>query len=95
MSSRWLGIRTSTGDLLALPLAVGITIGRIGCFLTGLSDGTFGRPSSLPWAVDFSDGIRHVRIEQQKAAAQIDDAIHQVAEAPGDEPAKFVESDGI
>jgi phosphatidylglycerol:prolipoprotein diacylglycerol transferase len=58
MVKRWLGIRTSTGDLMALPLAVGIGIGRVGCFLTGLSDGTFGTPSPLPWAVDFGDGIR-------------------------------------
>jgi hypothetical protein len=43
---------------MALPLAVGIAIGRVGCFLTGLSDGTFGTPSPLPWAVDFGDGIR-------------------------------------
>ena len=34
-----LGIRVRTGDLLAIPLSVGIAIGReVGCFLTGLSD---------------------------------------------------------
>jgi phosphatidylglycerol:prolipoprotein diacylglycerol transferase len=60
LAKRWLGIRISTGDLLAVPLAVGIAIGRIGCFLAGLPDGTYGSPSSLPWAVDFGDGIgRH------------------------------------
>jgi phosphatidylglycerol:prolipoprotein diacylglycerol transferase len=58
LAKRWLGIRTSTGDLFAVPLAIGIAIGRIGCFLAGLPDGTFGTPSSLPWAVDFGDGIR-------------------------------------
>ena len=43
-----------------LPLVVGIAIGRVGCFLTGLSDHTHGTPTSLPWAVDFGDGIpRH------------------------------------
>jgi len=57
---RWLGIRRPTGDLFALPLAVGMMIGRIGCFLTGLSDHTYGLPTSLPWGVDFGDGIaRH------------------------------------
>jgi len=55
-----LGITVATGDLLVLPLAAGIAIGRIGCFLTGLSDGTNGIATSLPWGVDFGDGIpRH------------------------------------
>ena len=55
-----LGIQQSTGDLFAGPLAAGTAIGRIGCFLTGLSDQTYGTPSMLPWAVDFGDGVtRH------------------------------------
>ncbi|MFI5017813.1 MAG: prolipoprotein diacylglyceryl transferase [Dongiales bacterium] len=54
------GIRGSTGAVLVLPLAVAIAIGRIGCFLAGLPDYTYGTPSDLPWAVDFGDGIpRH------------------------------------
>jgi phosphatidylglycerol---prolipoprotein diacylglyceryl transferase len=54
------GIRGSTGAVLVLPLAVAIAIGRIGCFLAGLADYTYGTPSNLPWAVDFGDGIhRH------------------------------------
>jgi prolipoprotein diacylglyceryltransferase len=54
------GVRGSTGAVLVLPLAVAIAIGRIGCFLAGLPDYTYGTPSGLPWAVDFGDGIpRH------------------------------------
>ena len=54
------GVRGSTGAVLVLPLAVAIAIGRIGCFLAGLPDYTYGTPSDLPWAVDFGDGIhRH------------------------------------
>lgn len=54
------GIRRRTGDLFALPLCVGIAVGRIGCLLAGLSDDTYGKPTSLPWAVDFGDGLgRH------------------------------------
>jgi phosphatidylglycerol---prolipoprotein diacylglyceryl transferase len=57
---RRLGIEQATGDVFAIPLAVGIAIGRIGCFLTGLDDNTHGLPASLPWAVDFGDGVpRH------------------------------------
>jgi len=55
-----LGYNQSTGDLFVYPCLVGIIIGRIGCFLTGLPDRTHGIASSLPWAWDFGDGIgRH------------------------------------
>ena len=56
----YLGEKQSTGDLFAIPLALGIAIGRIGCFLTGLGDYTYGVPTRLPWGIDFGDGItRH------------------------------------
>jgi len=54
------GIHRRTGDLFALPLCVGIAIGRVGCLVAGLADDTFGKATSLPWAVDLGDGIgRH------------------------------------
>lgn len=54
------GIRTSTGDTYVMPILLGLAIGRIGCFLAGLHDGTYGIPSAQPWAIDFGDGIpRH------------------------------------
>jgi len=57
---RYIRLRQSTGDLYAIPLALGIAIGRVGCFLTGLSDNTYGTPTNLPWAINFGDGIpRH------------------------------------
>jgi phosphatidylglycerol:prolipoprotein diacylglycerol transferase len=57
---RRLGITVSTGDLFAVPLAVGIAIGRMGCFLAGLPDQTYGIATTLPWGVDFGDGVlRH------------------------------------
>ncbi|WP_266168225.1 prolipoprotein diacylglyceryl transferase [Dyella subtropica] len=53
-------VQQSTGDAFVLPLTVGMCIGRIGCFLAGLSDHTYGNPTALPWGVDFGDGIpRH------------------------------------
>ena len=55
-----LGIHSRTGDLFALPLCVGIAVGRIGCFIAGLGDDTYGKQTSLPWGVNFGDGIpRH------------------------------------
>jgi phosphatidylglycerol:prolipoprotein diacylglycerol transferase len=60
LTKRYIGLRDSTGDLYAIPLALGIAIGRIGCFLTGLPDNTYGTPTNLPWAINFGDGIpRH------------------------------------
>ncbi len=60
IAKRLLGIRARSGDLFALPLCVGIAVGRIGCFLAGMADDTYGTPTSLPWGVDFGDGTpRH------------------------------------
>lgn len=57
---RVLGVRIATGDLLALPLVLGIAIGRIGCFLSGLEDQSYGISTAVPWSVDFGDGVmRH------------------------------------
>ncbi len=60
IAKRIAGIRRATGDHFVLPLVFGISIGRIGCFLAGLHDDTYGLPTSLPWGVDFGDGVpRH------------------------------------
>jgi len=42
------------GNLFAPAIALGVAIGRIGCFLRGCC---YGKPSDLPWSVDFGDGI--------------------------------------
>ena len=57
---RWVGWPVSTGDAWVPAIAVGLMIGRIGCQLSGLWDGTFGSPTTLPWGWDYGDGIaRH------------------------------------
>ena len=58
LMKRYIGLQQSTGDLYAAPLTLGIAIGRVGCFLTGLPDNTYGTPTALPWGVDFGDGIK-------------------------------------
>ncbi|MBK8556999.1 MAG: prolipoprotein diacylglyceryl transferase [Lewinellaceae bacterium] len=57
-TKKLLGIHRSSGDLMTYPILLGLFIGRLGCHVSGLSDGTLGLPSALPWAVDFGDGIR-------------------------------------
>jgi phosphatidylglycerol:prolipoprotein diacylglycerol transferase len=58
LTKKKIGVSISSGDIMVYPLILSMIIGRIGCFLAGLEDGTVGIPSSLPWAVDFGDGIR-------------------------------------
>jgi phosphatidylglycerol---prolipoprotein diacylglyceryl transferase len=54
------GISIRTGARFALPLAVGVAIGRLGCYFAGLEDFTYGTPTTLPWGHDFGDGVaRH------------------------------------
>jgi phosphatidylglycerol---prolipoprotein diacylglyceryl transferase len=63
----WIGVEVAkarlhigrpTGDAFAFALVAGIAVGRIGCFLAGLRDGTYGTPTDLPWGIDFGDGVR-------------------------------------
>ncbi len=42
-------------DACSPAAAVGYGIGRIGCLLSG--DGDYGKPTSLPWGMSFSNGI--------------------------------------
>jgi len=54
------GISFRTGARFALPLVIGVAVGRIGCYCAGLDDFTYGTPTALPWGHDFGDGIpRH------------------------------------
>jgi prolipoprotein diacylglyceryltransferase len=63
------GIRGSTGGQFVAPLAIGIAVGRWGCFFAGLPDYTYGTPTDLPWGVDFGDGIRRHPVQLYESAA--------------------------
>lgn len=58
---KWfIGEQQSSGDLFTLPLIVGIFIGRIGCFLSGIKEFTYGSETSFFMGMDLGDGInRH------------------------------------
>jgi phosphatidylglycerol:prolipoprotein diacylglycerol transferase len=45
-----------TADLVAPGLGLGIAIGRLGCFLTGLHP---GRVTGLPWGIYYLGALRH------------------------------------
>jgi phosphatidylglycerol---prolipoprotein diacylglyceryl transferase len=57
-ATKWaLGVTVKTGDSFALPLAAAVAVGRWGCFFNGCCGGT---ETTLPWGVDFGDGLpRH------------------------------------
>lgn len=78
------GIKGSTGGAFVLPLAVGIVVGRLGCFFSGLPDFTYGSPTSLPWAVDIGDGIgRHPAPLYEAAAMALFAAVFLAARIRG------------
>jgi phosphatidylglycerol:prolipoprotein diacylglycerol transferase len=50
--AKWtLDVRLKTGDTFAVPVAVGVAIGRLACFIGGCC---YGAPTSLPWGVSFA-----------------------------------------
>lgn len=55
-----IGEKSSSGNTIVFPLIIGMTIGRIGCFLNGVKDETPGLPSDSMFCMDLGDGIcRH------------------------------------
>lgn len=50
VAKRLVGYRRSTGDLFAPAVAIGLAVGRIGCFLTE----QVGTPTSMPWGITVS-----------------------------------------
>jgi phosphatidylglycerol:prolipoprotein diacylglycerol transferase len=57
---RFAGISARTGARFAAPLAIGVAIGRVGCYFSGIDDFTYGTPSHCAWCHDFGDGVlRH------------------------------------
>jgi phosphatidylglycerol:prolipoprotein diacylglycerol transferase len=89
------GVRTSTGDAFVPALVVGIAIGRLGCFFSGVEDGTHGVATPLPWGMDLGDGVaRHPTALYEIVALMLFAAVlrwvHPVRQQPGDRFRLFV-----
>jgi prolipoprotein diacylglyceryltransferase len=65
------GLRGSTGFGFVVPMATGIAIGRVGCFLSGLADFTYGVATALPWGWDFGDGITRHPVQLYESGAML------------------------
>ena len=50
--------KQSSGDLFTLPIIVGVFIGRIGCFLSGTKEFTYGKVTSFITGMDLGDGLK-------------------------------------
>lgn len=60
LAKKIVGHRESTGDLIVFPLILAIIIGRIGCFLTGVHEETYGLPTSSVFGMHLGDQyLRH------------------------------------
>ncbi|MDN4029552.1 prolipoprotein diacylglyceryl transferase [Chryseobacterium gambrini] len=54
------GHKESTGDLIVYPLILAMIIGRIGCFLTGIYEETYGIPTDFIFGMHLGDQfLRH------------------------------------
>ncbi|GMN09547.1 prolipoprotein diacylglyceryl transferase [Croceitalea sp. MTPC9] len=60
LAKKIIGEKQSSGDLFTLPIILGVLVGRIGCFLAGIKEFTYGEETSFFLGMDLGDGIyRH------------------------------------
>ncbi|MEO0470324.1 MAG: prolipoprotein diacylglyceryl transferase family protein [Bacteroidota bacterium] len=53
-----IGEKRSSGDLFTFPIMLGMIIGRIGCFTSGVYEQTYGIETTFIWGMDLGDGLR-------------------------------------
>ncbi|CAM1352465.1 Prolipoprotein diacylglyceryl transferase (fragment) [Tenacibaculum ascidiaceicola] len=60
LAKKIIGETKSSGDLFVFPIIAGIFIGRIGCFLSGTNEFTYGIETTSFLGMDLGDGVlRH------------------------------------
>ncbi|MCJ8152855.1 prolipoprotein diacylglyceryl transferase [Chryseobacterium sp. SSA4.19] len=60
LAKKIVGHKESTGDLIVYPLILAMIIGRIGCFLTGVYEETYGLPTNSMFGMHLGDQyLRH------------------------------------
>ncbi|MEC7265604.1 MAG: prolipoprotein diacylglyceryl transferase family protein [Bacteroidota bacterium] len=60
LSKKIIREKQSSGDLFTFPIIVGILIGRLGCFLSGTNEFTYGKETRFFIGMDLGDGLlRH------------------------------------
>lgn len=60
LTKKIIGEKQSSGDLFTLPIILGIFIGRVGCFLSGTNEFTYGAETDFFMGMNLGDGLmRH------------------------------------
>ena len=60
IAKKRIGEMQRSGDLFVFPIILGIFIGRIGCFLSGTNEFTYGKETSSVFGMNLGDGLlRH------------------------------------
>ena len=55
-----IGVKTASGDIYVIPIIVALFIGRIGCFLMGVAETTYGIETDSLFGMNLGDGkLRH------------------------------------
>lgn len=55
---KFIGVRVASGDLYVIPILVALFIGRIGCFLMGIAEPTYGIETKFFMGMNLGDGLR-------------------------------------
>jgi len=58
LAKKIIGKKQSSGDSFTLPIILGIIIGWIGCFVTGIQDFTYGTETTSFLGMDLGDGLK-------------------------------------
>ena len=58
IAKKIIGEKESSGDLFTFPIILGIFIGRIGCFLSGTNEFTYGKETNFFLGMNLGDNIK-------------------------------------
>lgn len=53
-----IGVHIASGDIYVIPILVALIVGRWGCFLMGIAEPTYGKPTDFVFGMDLGDGIK-------------------------------------
>lgn len=55
---KFIGVRVASGDLYVVPILVALFIGRVGCFLMGVAEPTYGIETKFFMGMNLGDGLK-------------------------------------
>ncbi len=58
LAKKLIGEKQSSGDLFTFPIILGIFIGRVGCFLSGTNEFTYGKTTTFFFGMDLGDNLK-------------------------------------